>query len=242
MFDKYIFLWLYVLVRFLGVLFFLISVEKGYGVCFIDRMFFAILFVCCAGTERFLKVGNARFFLCLNAADLLVRDFMTLADGRCLPGNGNCWMSEYIIDKVKEFLQELLPSMGLELFDIQFRREGHGWVLRVFVDADEGVGHEHCSRVSRELSYYLDIEDLIEQAYHLEVSSPGLERPLRSVADFCRFTGGLARVKLSESREGQKVFEGIIERVSENTIDLRLKDKALVQFPFEAINKARLAI
>jgi len=151
-------------------------------------------------------------------------------------------MSEYIIDKVRGFLRDLLPSMELELFDIQFRREGHGWVLRVFVDAVEGVGLEHCTKVSRELSYYLDVEDLIEHAYHLEVSSPGLERPLRSIADFCRFTGGLARVKLSESREGQKVFEGVIEKVSKNEIDLRLKNKTLVQFSFEAINKARLAI
>ena len=151
-------------------------------------------------------------------------------------------MSEYIIDKVKEFLQDLLPSMELELFDFQFRREGHGWVLRVFVDTDEGVGHEHCSKVSRELSYYLDVEDLIEHAYHLEVSSPGVERPLRSASDFYRFTGGFARVKLSESREGQKVFEGVIERVGDNIIDLRLKDKTLVQFSFDAINKARLVI
>ena len=69
-------------------------------------------------------------------------------------------MSEYIVDKVKEFLQQLLPSMAMGLFDIQFRREGHGWVLRVFIDADEGVGLGDCSKVSRELSYYLDIEDL----------------------------------------------------------------------------------
>jgi len=151
-------------------------------------------------------------------------------------------MSDFIIDKVKEFLKTLLPSMGLELFDVQFRREGHGWILRVFVDADEGVSLEHCSKVSRELSYYLDVEDLIEHAYQLEVSSPGLERPLRSVADFSRFTGELARVKLSESREGQKVFEGVIEKVNENIIDMRLNDETLVQFSFEALNKARLAI
>ena len=151
-------------------------------------------------------------------------------------------MSDYIIDKVRSFLEDLLPSIDLELFDIQFRREGHGWVLRVFVDKEEGVELEHCSKVSRELGYYLDVEDLIEHAYHLEVSSPGLERPLRSVADFSRFTGELARVKLSQSREGQKIFEGLIERVCRDEIDIRLKDKTLVQFSFEEINKARLTI
>lgn len=151
-------------------------------------------------------------------------------------------MSDFIIDKVRRFLEDLLPSMDLELFDLQFRREGHGWVLRVFVDAEEGVGLEHCSTVSRELGYYLDVEDLIEHAYHLEVSSPGLERPLRSASDFSRFTGKLAKVKLSKSREGQKVFEGVIEKVCRDIIDLRLEDKTLVQFSFEEINKARLTL
>jgi len=151
-------------------------------------------------------------------------------------------MSEYIIDKVKDFLQKLLPSMGLDLFDIQFRREGHGWVLRIIIDNAEGVELVHCSDVSRELSHYLDVEDVIDHAYHLEVSSPGLERPLRSVADFYRFTGEKTRVKLSEGVDGQKVFEGTIEKVSGNEIDLRMKDKSLIRFSYEAINKARLTI
>ena len=151
-------------------------------------------------------------------------------------------MSEYIIDKVEDFLQKLLPSMGLDLFDIQFRREGHGWVLRIFIDNAEGVELVHCSDVSRELSHYLDVEDVIDHAYHLEVSSPGLERQLRSVADFCRFKGEKARVKLSEGVDGKKVFEGAIEKVSGNEIDLRMKDKSLVRFSYEAINKARLTI
>ncbi len=151
-------------------------------------------------------------------------------------------MSEYIIDKVSLFLDNLLPEMGLELFDIQFRREGHGWILRVFIDSVNGVELEHCSKVSRELSYYLDVEDLIDHAYHLEVSSPGLERPLRSVDDFCRFVGRNARVKLSESREGQKIFEGVIEKVHANKITMRMTDKSLVHFSYEETNKARLAV
>jgi len=151
-------------------------------------------------------------------------------------------MSEYITDKVTEFLDSLLPEMGLELFDLQFRREGHGWILRVYIDTVDGVELEHCSKVSRDLSYYLDVEDLIEHAYHLEVSSPGLERPLRSAEDFSRFIGKNAKVKLSERREGLKIFEGIIETVNENVIDMRMKDKSLLQFSYEEINKARLTI
>ncbi len=151
-------------------------------------------------------------------------------------------MSDYIIDKVEAFLNSLLPSIGLELFDIQFRREGHGWVLRVLVDGPDGVNLDHCTSVSRELSNYMDVEDVIDHEYHLEVSSPGLERPLRSIEDFSRFKGKNTKVKLSEGIDGKKVFEGTIEEVEENTINIRLGDKTLVQFSFEAINKARLSI
>jgi ribosome maturation factor RimP len=151
-------------------------------------------------------------------------------------------MSEYIVDNVRDFLQKLLPGMELEIFDIQFRREGHGWVLRIFIDSRVGVTLDQCTGVSRELSQYLDVEDLINHAYHLEVSSPGLERPLRSVDDFCRFTGESARVKLSVAVDGEKIFEGTIEEVQGNVISLRGKDKKTVRFSYEAINKARLII
>ena len=151
-------------------------------------------------------------------------------------------MSELIIDKLRDFLQGLLPTMELELFDVQFRREGHGWVLRVFIDSEAGVTLEHCSKVSRELGRYLDVEDFIDHAYHLEVSSPGLERPLRSVGDFRRYCGRRARVKVHEAIDGEKVFEGMIEKIDDELIYLRLDDGRFVQFSFEKINKARLAV
>jgi ribosome maturation factor RimP len=151
-------------------------------------------------------------------------------------------MSELIIDKVRDFLQSLLPTMALELFDVQYRREGHGWVLRVFIESETGVTLEHCSNVSRELGRYLDVEDLIDNAYHLEVSSPGLERPLRSPDDFRRYCGKKARVKVHEAIDGEKVFEGIIEEAADGLIRLRLDDNRSIEFPFEKINKARLAI
>ena len=151
-------------------------------------------------------------------------------------------MSQFIIDKVQSFLQTLLPTLGLELFEVQFRREGHGWVLRVFVDAETGVTLDHCSNVSRELGNYLDVEDCIDQAYHLEVSSPGLERPLRTIGDFIRFQGKKARVKLHHEIEEHKVLEGVIEAVGEGLIHLRLTDGGSVQLSLEMINKARLTI
>ena len=151
-------------------------------------------------------------------------------------------MSQFVIDKVQDFLHTLLPTLGLELFEVQFRREGHGWVLRVFIDAETGVTLNHCSDVSRELGNYLDVEDCIDHAYHLEVSSPGLERPLRSTADFIRFVGKKARVKLHNQMEDAKVFEGAIESVVGDLIQLKLADGGSLQCTFEMINKARLAI
>jgi ribosome maturation factor RimP len=151
-------------------------------------------------------------------------------------------MSELIVDKVQGFLQSLLPSLGLELFDVQFRREGHGWVLRVFIDSESGISLDNCSVVSRELGRYLDVEDFIESAYHLEVSSPGLERPLRSREDFIRYCGKSAKVKVNEPIDGRKILEGIIEKVEDNDIYLKLADGSSVQFTFEMINKARLTI
>jgi ribosome maturation factor RimP len=184
---------------------------------------------------RLLEVGSARFFLCPNGAR------MPPESDRGLVSTGLV-MSQFIIDKVRSFLQTLLPTLGLELFDLQFRREGHGWVLRVFIDAPTGVTLNHCSDVSRELGNYLDVEDCIDHAYHLEVSSPGLERPLRSIDDFVRFLGKQARVKLHNQLEEGKIVEGIIEAVREDLIYLRLADGGSVQFSFEMINKARLTI
>ena len=132
--------------------------------------------------------------------------------------------------------------MELELFEVQFRREGHGWVLRVFIDSAEGVSLTQCSDVSRELGRFLDVEDIIDHAYNLEVSSPGLERPIRTIDEFRRYCGKKARMKVHEAIDGEKVFEGLLETNAGENIHLRLDDGRLMEFSFDMINKARLAI
>ena len=151
-------------------------------------------------------------------------------------------MSEFIVDKIEEFAEALLVSMGMELVEVQFRREGHGWVLRLYIDKEGGVSLENCSDVSREVSRFLDVEDLISHAYHLEVSSPGLERPLRSLADFQKFTGEKARVRLRESLDGQKVFIGTIGVATEEAISLNLESGGVIQFSIDQISKAKLSL
>ena len=151
-------------------------------------------------------------------------------------------MSEFVIDKIEEFAEALLPSLGLELVEVQFRREGHGWVLRLFIDCEGGVSLDNCTEVSREVSRFLDVEDLIGHAYHLEVSSPGLERPLRSLADFQKFSGEKARIRLRENLDGQKVFIGTIGQIEHDTIGLELETGGSIRFTVEQISKARLSL
>jgi len=150
--------------------------------------------------------------------------------------------TEKVLAAIEEYAEPLLESMGIELVEMQFRREGHGWVLRLFIDkAEGGVTIDDCAAVSREISTWLDVEDLIEYAYHLEVSSPGLERPLKKVKDFQRFAGREARVKLREPLDGQKVFIGTIDSVDEEKVVL-VSDGKPVDLMFENISKARLVL
>jgi len=149
--------------------------------------------------------------------------------------------TENIIAAIEEYAGPVLDDMGLELVEVQFRREGHGWVLRIFVDREQGVTIDDCARVSREISTWLDVEDLIEHAYHLEVSSPGLERPLKKPADYERFAGRMARIKLKEPRDNRRVFTGILESIQENEVTLIVDDEP-VNITFEEIARARLTL
>jgi ribosome maturation factor RimP len=151
-------------------------------------------------------------------------------------------MSEIVKEKVSAFAEELLPSLGLELVEVQFRREQHGWVLRVFIDSEEGVNLDDCSRVSRELGDYLDVEDIIEHAYNLEVSSPGLERKLLKTRDFVRFKGSKAKIKFQQLYEGQKTYVGEILDVDGDEIVVLSEDGKKLRFTFAMLSAARLTL
>src|SRR4030095_9866710 len=114
---------------------------------------------------------------------------------------------------------------GLEIFDVQFRREAGGMVLRVQIDrpgsaatAEESVSVEDCVRVSRDLSALLDVEDVLPTAYTLEVSAPGLDRPLRGADDYRRFTGRQAKIVLREKVDGQAFFRGRLGGLDDNEV------------------------
>jgi ribosome maturation factor RimP len=122
---------------------------------------------------------------------------------------------EDVVSRVRTLASRVAGSYGLDIFDVQYRREGPGMVLRVQIDrpgpgasAEESVSVEDCARVSRDLSAVLDVEDVVPTAYTLEVSSPGLDRPLRGADDYRRFAGRRAKVVMREPIDGQMFFKG----------------------------------
>src|SRR5881394_3436001 len=123
--------------------------------------------------------------------------------------------AETVVEKVREIAGRVAADRGLEIFDVQFRREAPGMVLRVQIDrpgpaatAEESVSVEDCALVSRDLSAVLDVDDVVPVAYTLEVSSPGLDRPLRGIADYRRFAGRRAKLVMREAVDGQMFFKG----------------------------------
>jgi ribosome maturation factor RimP len=124
-------------------------------------------------------------------------------------------MAASVVEQVRTIAARIAGSYGLEIFDVQYRREGPGMVLRIQIDrpgsgatAEESVSVEDCARVSRDVSAVLDVEDVIPAAYTLEVSSPGLDRPLRGPAEYNRFTGRRAKLVMREAVDGQMFFKG----------------------------------
>jgi ribosome maturation factor RimP len=156
---------------------------------------------------------------------------------------------------LRQAAERVAKSHGLEIFDVQVRREPIGMVLRVVIDRpddgsierpEDSVGIEECQRVSQDLSALLDVEDEFGQqelgdAYTLEVSSPGLDRPLRHEADFRRFTGRLAKVVSSEPIEGQSAFSGRIAGIEDGAVVLQ-EGRRTHKVPLDRMKRAHLDV
>lgn len=168
-------------------------------------------------------------------------------------------------DRLREAVARVVESYGLTVFDLQFRRESIGWVLRVMIDrpwppqaasavtslgteagsADESVTVDDCGRVSQDLSAILDVEPELlggdDRAYTLEVSSPGLDRPLRGEEDYRRFVGRLAKIVTSAPVEGQSHFEGRLAGMDGDHVLIE-QGRRTHRVPIEAIRRARLDV
>ncbi|MGR3741695.1 ribosome maturation factor RimP [Companilactobacillus sp. DQM5] len=152
---------------------------------------------------------------------------------------------ENVTQKVEELLIPILDQQGFQLVDLEFVKEAGSWYLRAFIDKDGGIDIDECALVSELLSEKLDENDPIEQAYFLEVSSPGAERPLKSEEDLKNAIGEYIHVSLYKKVEGSKVFEGHLTTVNDENLELDYKAKNIkkhITLPREIIASTRLAI
>lgn len=150
-----------------------------------------------------------------------------------------------VIETVNQLVSPILDDLGLELVDIEYVKEGKDWFLRVFIDKDTGVDIEECGLVSERLSAKLDEMDPITHNYFLEVSSPGAERPLKKDSDFEKAIGKNVFIKTYEPINGEKQFEGTLNKFDGKTVTLEIKiktRKSTVDIPYEKIATARLAV
>jgi ribosome maturation factor RimP len=158
-------------------------------------------------------------------------------------------LSRDVVEQVRTVAARVAASYGLDIFDVQFRREAPGMVLRVQIDrpgaaatAEDSVSVEDCAAISRDLSAVLDVEDIVPTAYTLEVSSPGLDRPLRSADDFRRFAGRRAKLVMREAVDGQTFFKGRLGGVEDGRVVIETEDRRRHLVPIGIITRANLEV
>jgi ribosome maturation factor RimP len=160
------------------------------------------------------------------------------------------------LERIRAIAERVARPRGLEVFDVQFRREAHGWMLRIYLDKPdapvhagragtvegEGVTIDDCQFVSTEVGTLLDVEDAVGHRYTLEVSSPGLDRPLRGPADYRRFAGCLAQVVLAEPVEGQTHVRGRLQGMDGDDVLVTVGKDQVRRIPASRISRARLEV
>lgn len=154
-------------------------------------------------------------------------------------------MGSEIVKITEDLVMPILEKKNLELVDVEYVKEGKNWFLRVFIDKDGGVDITECGEVSEQLSQKLDDADPIKEAYFLEVSSPGVERPLKTKEDFASNIEKNVFIKLYEPIDGEKQYEGILKSFTNDiaTVEIKIKTRTKqVEIPYEKIAKARLAV
>jgi len=154
-----------------------------------------------------------------------------------------------VVEQIRAAATRVANDYGLDIFDVQYRREASGMVLRVRIDrpgpagtAEDSVSVEDCANVSRDLGAILDVEDLVPTGYTLEVSSPGLDRPLRGADDYRRFAGRRAKVVMRAPVDGQGFFRGRLGGVEGDEVLLETEDGRTRRVRLDAITRANLEV
>ena len=160
-------------------------------------------------------------------------------------------MQEDLKNTLESLILPILDDFGMELVELEFKQEGHrSWALRIFIDKPAGVSLDDCVTVSREVEAVLEVEDPIKTAYRLEVSSPGLDRPLTKPEDYTRFAGKKIKLKVTEmldpDKRGheRKTFTGVLLGLEEGLVRIEQTDKkgGVAEIPLELVARANLEI
>ena len=150
-------------------------------------------------------------------------------------------MFEETLQRVRALITPILLYAEMELVDIEYRRESRGWVLRLYIDKEGGVTLDDCTQISQEVGRSLDVEDFIPNPYTLEVSSPGLRRPLRNEKDFLKYQNRWVKVKTLEPIENRRQFRGRLLGVTDHRIDIEVEGR-VVHISLSNVAKANLEI
>lgn len=150
-----------------------------------------------------------------------------------------------VVERVTEIVAEIGEPLGISLVDLEYKREGRDFVLRLFLEKEGGITLDDCADVSRQLSDILDVEDFMPERYNLEVSSPGICRPLKKVADYQRFLGHLVKVKTfdmlaDDAGNKRKTFTGKLAGVQDGVISIDLTEGQHASIPLDKVAKANL--
>lgn len=148
-------------------------------------------------------------------------------------------MNFRIAESVCQIIRPILTSEGMELIDIEYRREGKGWVLRLFIDKKGGVTLDDCTNVSHQIGDLIEVKEIIDHPYILEVSSPGLNRPLKNISDFERFKGKQVKIKARKLIDGRRNFKGTLMGYDHGIVRIAI-DSEIYGIPYKEIVKANL--
>ncbi|MFH1625754.1 MAG: ribosome maturation factor RimP [Pseudomonadota bacterium] len=148
-------------------------------------------------------------------------------------------MSVDLLESLKRIAEPVVVAEGMELLDMEYVKDGRGWVLRLYIDKEGGVTIDDCSNISRQVGQLIDVDDLVQHSYVLEVSSPGLNRPLKKEDDFIKYRGKLVSLKMRDPIGRRKNFKGRLLDYREGMLRLDAGD-GIVSLPFNKISKANL--
>ncbi|MEX0584824.1 MAG: ribosome maturation factor RimP [Natronospirillum sp.] len=142
-------------------------------------------------------------------------------------------------DQINTLCAPVVEGLGFEFWGIEYIAQGKHSVLRVFIEHENGISVDHCAEVSHQLAAVFDVEDPISDAYTLEVSSPGMDRPLFTLDHYARFVGEWVQMRLKFPYEGKRKIKGVIQGVEDDSVVVQVEEYEYL-LPFEQIDKANI--